>query len=156
MILYISHRGNLSGRSHLENSPDYILEALNAGYNVEVDVWNLGGEWYLGHDEPQYRVKEDFLVDNRLWIHCKSSGTLFAAQQLAFLHGHSRVHYFWHQNDFYTLTSNGYIWTFPGQVIPYFKGIAVLPERSEWGIDHDTLGLKRAAGICSDYISIYI
>jgi hypothetical protein len=35
-----------------ENSPDYIWRAIQAGYNVEVDVWFVDGKFKLGHDEP--------------------------------------------------------------------------------------------------------
>ncbi len=37
---YISHRGNLTGINlERENSPDYIMEAVTADFDVEVDVW---------------------------------------------------------------------------------------------------------------------
>ena len=36
----IAHRGNIDGPNpERENSPEYIEEALKAGYDVEVDVW---------------------------------------------------------------------------------------------------------------------
>ena len=51
----ISHRGNLNGpNKERENHPDYIWEALQAGYEVEIDVWWVDGKFKLGHDEPQY------------------------------------------------------------------------------------------------------
>ena len=35
-MILISHRGNLSGKNEeLENSPEYIMNALNYGFNVE-------------------------------------------------------------------------------------------------------------------------
>ena len=36
---YIAHRGNMNGPSALENHPDHIREALQAGFDVEVDTW---------------------------------------------------------------------------------------------------------------------
>jgi hypothetical protein len=36
----IAHRGNINGpnKEH-ENSPGYILNAIELGYDVEVDIW---------------------------------------------------------------------------------------------------------------------
>ena len=52
-MLLISHRGNISGiDKQSENKPDYILNALNIGYDVEIDIWHYKNELYLGHDEP--------------------------------------------------------------------------------------------------------
>ena len=49
----ISHRGNLIGADPgKENRPSYIKSALKLGYDVEIDVWNLNGTWFLGHDDP--------------------------------------------------------------------------------------------------------
>ena len=43
-MIFISHRGNLEIESpSRENSKDYILEAINCGFNVEVDIWKIGG-----------------------------------------------------------------------------------------------------------------
>ena len=61
-MILISHRGNLNGVNvKKENSVDYIEEALDQGFDVEVDVWNISGSYFLGHDEPQHLVKKDFL-----------------------------------------------------------------------------------------------
>ena len=39
-MILISHRGNLTGPNpKKENHPDYILNALREGYEVEIDVW---------------------------------------------------------------------------------------------------------------------
>ena len=55
----IAHRGNLNGRNlQLENSPANIMEAIWKGYDVEIDVWHVKNEFYLGHDEPLYEVDE--------------------------------------------------------------------------------------------------
>ena len=59
--LYISHRGNLHGpNSCLENTLDYITEAINCGFDVEIDVWLHKNKWYLGHDEPQVLTDLNF------------------------------------------------------------------------------------------------
>ena len=39
-MLYISHRGNLEGVNPKdENRPDYVINALNNNFHVEVDTW---------------------------------------------------------------------------------------------------------------------
>ena len=48
-MILISHRGNLFGKkTKQENHPEYILDALSNGYNVEIDVWFKNKKFYLG------------------------------------------------------------------------------------------------------------
>ena len=55
-----------------ENSPDYIQKAIDKGFHVEVDVWSFEDDGYwLGHDEPQYHVEENYLENSKLWCHAK-------------------------------------------------------------------------------------
>ena len=44
----------------MENKHEYILDTLHKGYDVEIDVWLIDGNFYLGHDKPQYQVQEVF------------------------------------------------------------------------------------------------
>jgi hypothetical protein len=47
-MIYISHRGNIDGKKpHLENSPSYIDEAIELGYDVEVDLWFVDDKFML-------------------------------------------------------------------------------------------------------------
>lgn len=49
MTIFIAHRGNTTGPDpKRENSPDYILEALGEGYDVEIDLRVYNGECWLG------------------------------------------------------------------------------------------------------------
>ena len=67
-MILISHRGNINGiNKSRENSIEYIYEALNEGYDVEIDVWYKGGEWFLGHDGPENYVVLGFLKNDKLW-----------------------------------------------------------------------------------------
>jgi hypothetical protein len=135
----ISHRGNLNGPNpKLENSPEYVLRALNQGFDVEIDVWFSNGEYFLGHDNPQFAIDEKFLQDDRLWCHAKNLQAL--DQMLA----NGNIHCFWHQTDQVTLTSQNVVWTFPGE--KQIRGsICVLPETS-------TEINENIIGICSDFI----
>ena len=135
-MILISHRGNLNGVNvKKENSVDYIDEALDQGFDVEVDVWNISGSYFLGHDEPQHLVKKDFLRNEHLWCHAKNIQGLYSMME-------DNIHCFWHQEDDVTLTSEGYLWTYPGKDLTK-NSIAVLS---------DNKPDVEVAGICSDFI----
>ena len=77
-MILISHRGNLNGPNrNRENEPLYIVEALEQGFDVEIDVWWKDNEFWLGHDEPQYKVKREFLQNRKLWCHSKNIDAFF-------------------------------------------------------------------------------
>jgi len=139
-MIFISHRGNLNGPNPKnENSPSYIEEALSL-FDVEIDVWYINNSFYLGHDNPLYQISSDFLLNRNLWCHAKNIEALYMMIELKV------SNCFWHQNDECTLTSNGYIWTYPGFKLTD-KSIAVMPE-----VAHDKVGIRICAGICSDFI----
>ena len=141
-MILISHRGNTSGIEHdNENNPKYINAALKQGYDVEIDVWFDNG-WWLGHDAPKYETDIEYLTDSRLWIHCKNLKALAYMQN-------TKLNYFWHDKDLYTLTSHGWIWAYPGSpIVAGTQSIAVLPEIFNLKID-------LFSGICSDNIKDY-
>ena len=135
-MILISHRGNLNGVNvEKENSVDYIKAALSQGFDVEIDVWDIFGSYFLGHDEPQYLVKKDFLKNEHLWCHAKNIRGLYSMLE-------DSIHCFWHQEDDVSLTSDGYLWTYPGKELTK-NSIAVLPEEKP-----DV----EIAGICSDFV----
>ena len=130
----ISHRGNIDGITKYENKPSYIDDAIQLGYDVEVDIWYIGGRLYLGHDLAQYEIDITWL-DNRkskLWIHCKNHPALELMCE-------TDLHYFWHDEDDVTITSKGIIWAHP-KIKPLEKSIAVLPENHNWPVG-DCLGV---------------
>jgi len=140
-MIFISHRGNLHGKvRERENNPFYISEVLGMGFNVEVDVRRVGEEWFLGHDEPEYRVDRLFLEDERIWCHAKDIYTLGSLLRID-------SHCFWHQTDDVTLTSENYIWTYPAKQLSS-RSIAVMPEVANYKI----VELKKCSGVCSDNI----
>ena len=139
-MILISHRGNLNGpKPDQENSPNYINNAISKGYNVEIDVW-FKDEFFLGHDEPLYPVKPEYLINTKLWCHAKNIEAVEALKSI-------NSHFFWHQQDDVVLTSKGYFWTYPGKKL-FKNSICVLPEKASYT-------KFQCAGICSDYISKY-
>lgn len=138
----IAHRGLTNGPDvNLENRPEQIELALSQGFDCEIDLWVINSEFYLGHDRPDYPIDKTFLNTFGLWIHAKN---LAALRWLT----DTGLYYFWHEGDKFTLTSNNFIWTYPGMELTQ-RSIAVLPE---WH-DPEFKNLpKNCYGICSDYV----
>jgi hypothetical protein len=147
-MIYISHRGNINGRiENVENKPEYVNDTILLGYDVEIDVWFVDGEWWLGHDTPQYKVSVEWLEErqDKLWIHCKN---VEAVVELESGNKHyDGFNFFWHETDTLTLTSLSFIWVYPGKQ-PIKGSIAVMPE-----IHNEDV--SQCYGICSDYIEKY-
>lgn len=140
---YIAHRGLYQGPDRSkENHPEQILEALDLDYDCEIDLWVENSELYLGHDEPQYLVDQVFLSNAGLWIHAKN---LAALRWLC----NESMTYFWHETDAFTLTSNGYIWTYPGQPLTG-RSIMCMPETADPSLE--SAYSAQCYGICSDWI----
>lgn len=141
-MLVISHRGNQDGPGVNENDPFQLVATISNGIEVEVDLWYEDDKWFLGHDGPEREVPIDFLLDlkKHAWFHCKN---LEALERLSSLH--SDLRYFWHENDKFTLTSNGYIWTYPGQKVTD-KSIIVDLDLSSLESYKDI-----AYAVCTDY-----
>lgn len=141
-MLKIAHRGNVDGPNDRENEPDYLLDALARGYEIEVDVWVIAGTLWLGHDYAQYQVNYTFLskIVDRTWFHCKNLEALYYFSSVL-----SSTKYFWHQEDDFTLTSNGYIWTYPGKEATT-RSVIVDLDLANLGSYRDT-----AYAVCTDY-----
>jgi len=155
----IAHRGNIYGKNPVyENHPDYIEEAIGAGYDVEADVWFAnwsitGGRrkdykdyyWFTGHDFPTYKIKIDGLVQfnkiGAVWCHAKNIDTMYELNALD-------IHCFYHDKDRAVFTNRGFIWTYPGNKLTS-NSICVLPETGK------TQDIQIAYGICSDYVKRY-
>lgn len=143
--LLIAHRGLLEGPDAAkENSPRQIGHALELGFDCEVDFWCFDRKFYLGHDNPTYLIDFSFLKSEGLWIHAKN------IEALQFLTNTYGMTYFWHESDRYTLTSNNYIWTYPGKPLAK-NSIAVAPELHDPKFENLNTS---CFGICSDFVLI--
>jgi hypothetical protein len=142
---YIAHRGLFNGPDKtLENRPEQIKTALDLDYDCEIDLWIINSDFYLGHDKPDYLIDAEFLKTPGLWIHAKN---LAALRWLTT----TGLKYFWHEEDKFTLTSNNFIWTYPGNELTA-RSIMVMPEYAD-----KTLANTRTAqcyAICSDWVEI--
>ena len=139
----IAHRGLVNGPNKtLENQPHNIRSTLDQGYDCEIDLWVFDDRLYLGHDGPQFNVTRAFIENPKFWIHAKNLEAFYWLTD-------TQLTYFWHENDKFTLTSNGYIWSYPEQNLTN-KSIRLMPE---WA-DPELTTVKESVcyGVCSDYI----
>jgi len=137
-MILISHRGNLNGPSIYENNPSHIQKCLSDGVECEIDVWKIQDTFYLGHDSPEHEVDFSFLTQKGLWCHAKNLEVLSAMLK-------QNINCFWHQNDDFTLTSSGYIWTYPNKSV--LANSIIVDNDPNWKEKN-----YQCYGICSDYI----
>jgi hypothetical protein len=141
----ISHRGNISGPiPDKENRPSYIDSAIQLGYDVEVDLRFVNGEFWLGHDYPEYKIEIGWmeLRKNYLWFHCKDLDSSIELLNHDFM-------FFCHQSDEFVLTSNNYIWV---HNLNYkINNKCIIPLLTK----EDILSYPNLTtyGICTDYIT---
>jgi len=142
-MIFISHRGNLEGKSDMENNPVYIDFALHQGFDVEIDVWQYKKAWWLGHDKPTHRVTDKWLLERRddLWCHAKNAEGAVALDA-------AKLHAFGHAEDPYVFTNRGYVIVHPkAKLVP--NSIVMLPE------DRGGECFCSCIGVCSDIIGRY-
>lgn len=143
---FYAHRGNLYGPNpEQENKIEYIEQAINLGFNVEVDVWyNQDGNYYLGHDFPQYLISKEYLFEraDKLLVHAKNNETFLKLYS-------KKINIFLHTTEKSVLTSkNNIIFHpdyYPTENIPLFA-IFSMPELSQIKPSFDK-------GIITDYAS---
>jgi hypothetical protein len=146
-MFIIAHRGLTHGPDPAqENDPDLIQSLLDASWHVEADVRFDQGEWYLGHDQNQYKVTAEYLCQPGLWLHVKDVTCASEIQCIWKIHPH--LNFFWHESDARVLTSQGYWWTQPGHDLTY-QSVAVMPETHvpDWCTWHTF----PCVGICTDW-----
>ena len=141
----ISHRGNLNGVDpKRENTELYIDEAIEKGFDVEIDVWIDGDKLMLGHDKPERETSIEFLHDRRehLWIHAKN------IRAFDYFVAVTKNRAFFHEKEDHTLISAcRHLWSHnipeatPRSIIP------LLDLKSVKTFDFNIL----VHGVCTDY-----
>lgn len=137
---FIAHRGNYKGpQKFAENTIQYLEHAyFDMGYDVECDLIEHNGNLYFGHDEPQEIADLNFIQRDGVWCHAKN---LKALELLLDMH----TNCFWHEKDTVTLTSNKYIWCYPG-IFPVHP-LAIWLDLENTVLPENTTGIY---GICGD------
>ena len=149
----IAHRGNTDGeKKKYENDPNYLNKAIKKGFEVEIDIFSKNSEWYFGHDKPTHKIGttknlKSFINnrENKMWFHCKNS------EALEKMYNQKNLNYFWHQDDDYTITSQGFIWAYPGKTLKE-NTIILFPEKF---FSIDEISKKNYMGLCSDFVDLY-
>jgi hypothetical protein len=148
-MILISHRGNINGRIEgLENTPNYIQDAIKLGYDVEIDLWIINNNLYLGHDDPVYKIDLNFLSSckNNLWIHCKNIEAL-----VYLIENLNDSRFFFHEYEKYVITNRGDILVH-AQANRFPKNsVYMIPEV----LNINKKYLHNCKGVCSDYIINY-
>jgi len=150
-IKLIAHRGNVNGSNpDRENTVSYIEEAIEGGFDVEIDVraiedgmYTGGYRYLLGHDNSETEISYEWLLlyAEKLWVHCKDLTSLRALYE-------SPLNYFWHQEDDFTLTSKNIIWTYPLKGVTDKSVIVCFtPEEAEFWSEESQI-----FGICCDWV----
>jgi len=147
-MIYIAHRGNTNGPDpDNENKPEYLLKAIEKGFYVETDLWVDENEnLFLGHDNPQYEIKIEFLIKikDRLFCHCKNIRALYFI-----IKNHPDIECFFHDNDKCVLTSKNRIWNYPDtELTPISIDVNLLGS----GNNTKEHPKKDIFGVCSDFL----
>jgi hypothetical protein len=140
--LWILHRGLKDGPNpELENKEALLNQRIGEGWDVEVDIWRIEGTFWLGHDGPEHVLEDEGLLScPKAWIHCKN------LEMLAYMvESNPGAPFFSHDQDEAILTSNRYIWCYPGNQAG-INSIVVMPERTTMVLDY-----SKIAGVCSDF-----
>ena len=144
----ISHRGNINGKVlDKENKPSYLDSAILSKIEVETDIRWIDNKFYLGHDNPDYIINEEWILKRKeyIWFHCKN---LESAKELSKI---ENVKYFCHSNDDYVLTSTKYLWVHNLKLpIDNTCIIPLLDEQSVKNFEN-----KDVYAICTDHLNLF-
>ena len=139
----ISHRGNLRGPEKTnENKPQQIDLAIENGFDVEIDLWLVNGNFQLGHDKPEYVINLSWVLSRSkyLWVHCKN------IELIDYLTINCiDLNFFFHQNDHLALTSKFFLWVYPEKT--YTKNSILVLNN----IDDLSFLDNPPFGLCTDY-----
>ena len=144
-MILISHRGNVNGSvPEKENRPSYIDSAIQLNYEVEVDLRFINGEFWLGHDTPQYKIEIPWMVKRKqyLWFHCKDKNSVIELINL-----NKEFKFFCHTNDNFVLTNTNKIWVHDLEGV--INNTCIIPLINMEEIIR--IKERRAYAICTDY-----
>lgn len=143
----ISHRGNINGKVlEKENKPSYLDCAIFSKIEVETDIRWIDNKFYLGHDNPDYIINEEWILKRKeyIWFHCKN---LEAAQKLETLS--KDIKYFCHTNDPFISTSTNHFWVH--DFTSNLNNQCIIPLLDE--IDIKNFNNKIVYAVCTDYVN---
>ena len=141
-MIYIAHRGNLYGpEPDSENQISYLRRGLIAGFMVESDIRFVDGRWWTGHDEPIDEVPKEMMTNQQILWHAKTMETAAAIIADDFLR--RLMHWFWHDDDHFAMTSKGWLLSHAAhQPVKGCIQVCLTNDEPASGV----------SGICSDFV----
>ena len=119
----------------------------------ELDIWINSEGVYIGHDNEAIEINVEFLIENSkyLILHIKGLELISKKAIRNFSSLMEHCHIFAHQEDKFTITNRGWIWSHPKAGI-VANTICVMPENFI-SIDSEFFKKesKKLKGICTDY-----
>ena len=152
----IAHRGLLHGPSiELENNIENIENNIKKYPYIinELDIWLDSDLIYIGHNEAARQIDLDILSNysKNLILHIKginfeSIKSIYLLKSIG-----EKFHFFSHQDDDFTITNHGWVWSHPKK--GFVKNtICVLPEEvMSLDLAVNQFEFKQLYGVCSDY-----
>ncbi len=140
-----AHRANLDGPGTGDNRREAIQECLRSGIGVEVDVWGIEGELWVGHDEPAWKLSDDLASSPDVMCHAKNVEAVTVLRNKA-------AQFFCLDRDLFALCSNGLIWANYGcEPTPW--SVMCSPELvgAPESIEQFWPRVARAYGVCTDF-----
>jgi hypothetical protein len=151
-MILISNGGNLFGPTENSNKPEFIINTINQGFDVKIDLWLENNELYLGDEKPEYKMEIDLLstYHHKLWLHCHDLAIIERFHGLDAMG--VKLNYFYLNLDPITRTSKGY--NIVSNHKPLKGSIYMKPEElsAEVVADYD---LTQCYGIISNSITSY-
>jgi len=145
-MILISHRGNINSINlERENTQEYIDEAINSGYHVEIDLYCHEDKLWLGHDTPDTIVQSQWLVDraDKLFVHAKNH------MALEYFLYNTNIPVFYHTIEAHVLIGNtSLIWSHD---IANATSNSIIPLLSAKDFEK-RCDFEHVHGICSDFV----
>tara|TARA_X000000950_G_C13852748_1_gene635255 strand:- start:1099 stop:1635 length:537 start_codon:yes stop_codon:yes gene_type:complete len=155
-LIVIAHRGLLEGPAkNLENNPENIIFNIKNYPNLfnEVDINIVKDAIYTGHDKPTYKIDLEFILNNKtnLILHIKKLDYDSAYTIDTLLELYESCHCFCHEEDNFTITNKGLIWSHPKMGINK-NTVCVMPEKV-MSISSEAFikNLNLLKGVCTDF-----
>lgn len=147
-MYFFSNLGNINCKNEeLENTPDYILNALNHNYYVKINVIYYNDNLYLRNKFNDIKIDLSFLEKNEILIECLDFLTL----NFFIMLNSNKIHYFYNNNNInnISLTSKQFIISYK-ETSKY----TILIDSKNYHRDGD-IDIGICLGICSNFIESY-
>ena len=69
---FIAHRGNINGVNSTNHNVAKIWDAIEDGFYVELDLWCIKNNYYLGHDKPEIQIQLTDFDHPQVFFHLKN------------------------------------------------------------------------------------